>query len=212
MDTIFFKPWIGQFYGTNSSCFNKKILIVGDSHYCEKNCSDCGDKRYSEQCCNFTEETISDYLSQTNSDSWTKTFTKFMNSLVINKEDYDRNTAWNSVSFYNFLQIAAGDAPRQTAEYSYLNKKNLTAFIQVIRNLNPDVIITWGNKVWDSLPNDFGYGQAVASTIFSQGHFSYPFKEKHITLIGVTHPSSAYKSDFFNNIFMQLKINENNNR
>lgn len=208
MDNVFFKPWVGKLYGTSSSCFNKKILVVGDSHYCKENCSDCGDKKHSDRCSNFTEEAISDYLEQTDSGNWTKTFTKFMNSLVINKSDYDRYTAWNSVSFYNFLQIAAGDAPRQTAEYSYGNKIHLAAFIQVVNNLKPDVIITWGNKVWDSLPSDFGYGSLIASPIFPQIHFICPFEDKKIALVGITHPSTAYKSDDFKNIFMQLKINE----
>lgn len=207
MDKIFFKPWIGKSYGTNLSLFNKKILIVGDSHYCEDNCSDCGDKKHSARCSDFTEETISAYLGQTDSAAWTKTFTKFMNSLVIDKVDYDRQTAWNSVCFYNFLQIAAGDTPRKTAEYSYSNQTHLVAFIQVLNHLKPDIIITWGNKVWDSLPINFGYGEATPDSIFPQIYYHYPFENKTISLIGVTHPSSAYTSDDFNKIFTQLKIN-----
>jgi len=208
MENVFFEPWIGKFYGTNSSLFNKKILIIGDSHYCEDNCSDCGDKKYSPRCSNFTEETINAYLSPTDLAAWTKTFTKFMNSLVIDKVDYDRQTAWNSVCFYNFLQIAAGDAPRKTSEYSYKNQIHLSAFIEVLNKLKPDVIITWGNKVWNSLPNDFGYGEAIPDETFPKFHFNYPFENKIISLIGVTHPSAAYTSDNFNKIFTQLRINE----
>lgn len=207
MDKVFFKPWVGKFYGTNNSCFSKKILIVGDSHYCEEKCSDCGDKKHFIRCSDFTAEAISDYLNSADSADWKKTFTKFMNSFVSDHTDYERNIAWNSVSFYNYLQFVAGDAPRQTAEYSYNNETHLAAFLQVLAYLKPDVIVTWGNKVWDSLPNDFGYGEATSGPIFPQIHFNYPFENKTITLIGVTHPSTAYKSDEFKNIFTQLKIN-----
>lgn len=207
MDNIFFKPWVGDFYGNELSHFNKKILIVGDSHYCKDNCSDCGDKKHSYRCSNFTKEAISAYLDQSDSGAWTNTFTKFMNSFVINKADYDRVAVWNSVSFYNFLQIAAGDAPRKTAEYSYNEKDHLAAFIQILNFLKPDVIITWGNRVWDSLPSNFGYGESTPDSMFPQIHYNYPFENKTISLVGITHPSTAYRADEFNKIFTQLKIN-----
>ena len=40
MDRPFFEPWIGENY-ENGGLFGKKILALGDSHYCDS-CEVCG--------------------------------------------------------------------------------------------------------------------------------------------------------------------------
>lgn len=40
MDRPFFEPWIGENY-ENGGLYGKKILALGDSHYCES-CEVCG--------------------------------------------------------------------------------------------------------------------------------------------------------------------------
>ena len=47
MKHVFFKPWVGKDYSTGG-IFKKKILVVGESHYCD-GCNYCGLK-YAKEC------------------------------------------------------------------------------------------------------------------------------------------------------------------
>ncbi len=39
---IFFQPFVGKDYA-NGGIFGKRIMILGESHYCDESCTDCGD-------------------------------------------------------------------------------------------------------------------------------------------------------------------------
>lgn len=39
---IFFQPFVGKDYA-NGGIFGKRIMILGESHYCDESCADCGD-------------------------------------------------------------------------------------------------------------------------------------------------------------------------
>ena len=80
---VFFRPWIGKNY-QSGGIFQKKILVVGESHYCD-GCEECGLK-FKPQGCDAlnTSGVVREFLDGCKS-NWTKTFTKFERSLV-NKE------------------------------------------------------------------------------------------------------------------------------
>ena len=80
---VFFKPWIGKNY-QSGGIFPKKILVVGESHYCG-GCEECGLK-YKPQGCEAvnTIKTIRLLLDGYTA-TWTPTYRKFERSLV-NKE------------------------------------------------------------------------------------------------------------------------------
>lgn len=206
MERVFFKPWVGSRYGKADSVFDKKILVLGDSHYCEEGCVPCGIDEKKEQCGNFTTEVIRDYLDYNVKGTWKRTFTKFMNSFV-GGTDYHRDEFWESVSFYNYLQIAAGNNSRQTRSYDYNQERHKAALLEVISSLDPDVIVCWGNNVWDAMPEDIGWGRGFLSKEFSCC-FVYPFKDRELKFIGITHPSSSYKSSQWTSVFGQLGVNK----
>jgi hypothetical protein len=206
MTNVFFKPWIGNLYGRNGSVFNQRILILGDSHYADE--SDLGPINH-EQSSNFTTGVLSDYLDPEIQGNWKSTFTKFMNSFVRDDVQSERSheELWNSVAFFNYLQIPAGATSRQTQHFKYTKEKDRSAFLEVIEELEPDVIISWGNKVWDAIPEDFGYGTYVPSQEYSRFYYKYPFKGRNLKLIGITHPSAAYTSSDWTKIFTELNVN-----
>ena len=82
MENVFFKPWVGKNYHTGG-IFKKKILVVGESHYCG-GCNECGLK-YSPECDELTTTGVMEFYLAGNTDTWTPTFKKFERSLV-NKE------------------------------------------------------------------------------------------------------------------------------
>ncbi|WP_274003622.1 hypothetical protein [Vibrio parahaemolyticus] len=209
MNNVFFKPWVGCDYGGDNSLFQHKILVLGDSHYCEEHCFQCGSQEKRELCSGFTTEVVNDYLNPDISARWKSTFTTFMNSFVADTkhDEQSRIGLWNSVAFYNYLQIAAGTDARQTQHYNYEDPKYKSALIEVINELQPDIIISWGNKAWDAVPEDLGFGKYRVSQQFGNCCCIYPYKDKEIQLIGVTHPSTAYKSSYWSNVFCELRAN-----
>ncbi|WP_418114440.1 hypothetical protein RJD40_19460 [Vibrio scophthalmi] len=209
MKNVFFKPWVGSEYGTDKSLFQNKILVLGDSHYCEEYCFQCGSQEKRECCSEFTTEVVNDYLNPDITARWKKTFTTFMNSFVAGTkhDEQSRNDLWNSVAFYNYLQIAAGTDVRQTQHYNYEDPTYKSALIEVITELQPDFIISWGNKAWDAVPEDLGFGKYGVSQQFENCCCVYPYKDAEIQLIGVTHPSTAYKSSYWSSVFCELRAN-----
>lgn len=208
MKNVFFRPWIGNEYGMQGSVFSQKILILGDSHYIDES-EIMNMVENHEQSCDFTTGVMNDYLNPDIDGNWKSTFTKFMNSLVADSvhSECTRSELWNSVAFYNYLQIPAGSNSRLTQHFNYTKEKDSNALLEVIEELAPDVIISWGNKVWDAIPEDLGYGNYVANEDFSGFVYNYPYKKRELKLLGVTHPSTSYKSSYWAKVFSKAGVN-----
>ena len=61
-DNIFFQPFVGKDYA-NGGIFGKRIMILGESHYCDENCTDCGDCQLHRECMNFTQQVLDEVLN-----------------------------------------------------------------------------------------------------------------------------------------------------
>ena len=62
MNGLFFRPWVGSAY-SSGGIFGKRVMILGESHYCEEGCTDCGNARVHPECCAFTNGVVSDVLT-----------------------------------------------------------------------------------------------------------------------------------------------------
>jgi hypothetical protein len=209
---IFFDPWIGQNYGKPGSIFNKRILALGGSHYC-KDCEDCGSRELHPECTSMTQDVVKEYLSGNCHEYWKKTFSTFINSFYDRStSDEERKEFFKSVIFYNYLQTCAGEDPYSASQYDYTEEKHLKAFYEVIDKTLPDVVISWGSKVWEALPDDWNeYGEAEKGTPINingdnfQDYQYYPYKNRHkIMLILAHHPSVAYDRLYHYKIFSEL--------
>lgn len=216
---VFFNPVAGKNYATKESLFSKKILVLGDSHYCDCECTSretCGDKLLHPDCLNFTEEIINMYLNpECNGTrfSWKRSYSRFINSMYghsANQEE--RESFFDSIVFYNFLQNAAGKNWNDANNYDHGQNQHLKAFYVVLDNYMPDVVISWGNRLWNTLRNDWGYGEAEKKplTINNEefhSRYYYPYKNKIIMLIGATHPSSSkFGNTFYHELFKHLEL------
>jgi len=162
---VFFEPWVGVNYN-EGGIFRKKILVIGNSHYCgdRNSCQRCGVENESlytgKDCKDFTKTIINTYLDYQESkceyEGWMKTFSNFEKALN------DKNSSediWNSISFYNYLQVAVpndGDKTNSNKTYNrYYDDycKSEDCLWSVISDLKPDCIIVWGRIVW----NHIGY-------------------------------------------------------
>lgn len=148
MKNVFFKPWVGPNY--NSGFNGKRILVIGTSHYCnskDEKCTECPKSCGNYNIKNLTIEVINDDARSNASSKYKKTFTCFERAMV-NREFKslpERESFWDSLSFYNFCQMPL----------SYWNDKatnsqlvdSLSAFKEVLTTLKPEVIIIWGAPV-----------------------------------------------------------------
>ena len=39
-------------------------MVLGESHYCDEECADCGDCRLHRECMGFTQQVLDDYLNE----------------------------------------------------------------------------------------------------------------------------------------------------
>ena len=197
-NNIFFQPFVGKDYA-DGGIFGKRIMVLGESHYCDEGCADCGDCRLHRECIGFTQGVLRDYLDEgTDRQNWMRTFVKFERSLVGEETDQAlRLKIWDSVVFFNYLQVAMGE-PREagtSAQYRQAGE----AFFEVLSKYQPEYVIAWGNRLWDKMPSEHwqngddivvdGYHVATGWYVLSNG--------KRVKAMAVNHPSVGYSWDYW---------------
>lgn len=197
LQNTFFKPWVGTNYSTG---FNgKKILVLGESHYCGEGCENCGIVN-GNVCESFTSDVINEFLNYKLGNAahkrWMNTFTKFVNVIHgDNVESLKHLAFWNSVIFFNYVQRAL-DGPRISPTVIDFEKSKV-AFYEVIGNFNPDLIIVWGKRLWDRMPDDGAWGDQIHPN-FNNKYYYYTVANKTIPAFYIYHPSST---DFNSSLF-----------
>jgi hypothetical protein len=198
MKKVFFNPWVGKNYKNNGGIFKKKILALGDSHYCGE-CNYCGDLSINKiDCREMTSDVINYFLDQTQTAKWKKTFTCFERAVsgkaLMLKE---KNEFWNSLIFYNYVQNATMCDPN-TPPTEEMYKKSEVAFWEILQKFEPDYILIWGKRLYDYLPNDTPFGKGKLKDIEINGSIDFgaiwyvPIKNKTIIAYRIPHPGRPF--------------------
>lgn len=197
MKYVRFEPWKGKNYLT-SGLNGKKILAIGESFYCSEEEAD----KFASA---LTEKVVNDYLAirngefRENKGEWTNTYLKFERSLVGEETTPERSREiWNSIAFYNYLQIPMSGARESGSPIDYKNAEK--AFFDVINELQPDLIIVWGvGKLFNNMPEDrwtWGKRLDVDGWDINNGYYQLD-NEKQVRCIAVYHPSTGYQWDWW---------------
>ena len=198
----FFLPWVGKDY--EHSMFDKRILVLGESHYCGTGCHDCGSSRH-DDCSDFTTRRVEDYLNNANErERWMNTYLKFERSLVGYETTYEnRQQIWDNISFYNFLQVAMG-GPRLAGTLEQYQEA-VESFNKVLEQLQPDVLIVWGKRLWNVLPARWREGESVIVDGYQvqNGYFSLN-SGKQVCTFCVYHPSSGYDWSYWHKVIKRF--------
>lgn len=193
MNATFFTPWIGSLYGSPNSILRKRVMVVGASHYCEHCCHDCGNAFVHPDCSVFTQDVICDYLSDNGSGYWKKTFTTYINSAFGRRSSTDERIRFlESIVFANFLQKVEGRTANEKHNEYFQEPAHVEAFMTTIHDCQPDVIVTWGSRVWNAIPLNLGFGNAE---MVGDSIFRYPFEDRFFILLGLHHPAIAFPSN-----------------
>lgn len=176
-------------------------MVLGDSHYCDNDCSDCGIHHHG-NCSEFTPEVVKAYLDQNNErEEWMSTYLKFERSLV-NHETTPEESAriWDSLLFYNYLQLAM-QRPRQ-AGTSEQYRDARAPFFEVLDEYQPDLLIVWGVRLWNNLPSERwvdGKDIEVDGYPIKNGYYQLA-NGKTVRVICVYHPSVGYSWDYWHRV------------
>ena len=135
MNSVHFDPWIGNDYW-NGGCFDKKILVLGESHYGQDTgSSKTIDLLYDQACSHYT------MAAYTN-------FERALNGCETDCDDRER--IWNSVAFYNYVQSCVSKSRKSPKQCQFEESED--AFFEVLEYLEPDVVLVWGSRLWENLP------------------------------------------------------------
>ena len=190
---IFFQPHIGRHY-QQSLLFGKRIVALGESHYCSDGCADCGSARHPE-CARFSSKVIADYLNPNNErEGWMNTYLKFERSLVGRETDHAESLRiWDSIAFYNYLQVAMGGPRKAGSREQYADAAE--PFFEMLEKLRPDLLIVWGLRLWNALPGGERWTNAPEIELkgYAISNGFYQLDDGHkVRAFPVYHPSTGY--------------------
>lgn len=195
-----FDPWVGRSY-SSGGIFGKRIMALGESHYCDRGCSDCGIVRHLE-CQHFTEKVVREYLDLDNErEGWMSTYLKFERSLVGRETSHDDSLRiWDSLLFYNYLQYAM-HTPRQAGTPEQYRSSS-QAFFSVLERYRPELILVWGVRLWDNLPNERWIdGDSIVIDGYDVRNGYYTLESGcRVPVLCLYHPSSGYDWLWWNKV------------
>lgn len=205
--SIRFKPCRGRNFGTPQSIFSRPTLILGGSAYSD------GPEATPEEDADATQDLLSCYFDDKIRGRWKATYTRFINAVYGDDTNgSEREAYFDSIIFYNYLQEYAGSRPGDAPKFDYAADQHFSAFLEVLNEHKPDVIIAWGNLVWNALPDDWGFGSANKEPQFQVlgrtfvKYQTYPYAGRDILLVGVKHPSTSFSRDFHHELFLRLNL------
>ena len=197
-NSSFFEPWVGKDYETGG-IFGKKLLVLGESLYC-CDCEDCGvgKAHESKHNCRTTKMTIEEILNEYDKiGRYKTTYTKFERALYGDYTDSKlKEEIWNSVMFYNYVQIAMGDT---RVSPTYANFKNSEkAFFEILEQYRPQGIIVWGRRLWGKMPGGDLWNELEPIEIEGEkerfGEYTLIDGSK-IKVMSIYHPSWGFKPE-----------------
>ena len=190
MNRVRLAPWIGKNYRTTGFA-GKRILALGESHYCE-NASDATE--------DITRKVIADLFDpQSKHEAYMNTYTKFAKALLgcraLTFEDKER--FWNSVAFYNYVQFPMSRPRMVPSRGNFKNSE--AAFFEVLEMLSPDIVIVWGHRLYNNLPQGGLQGDDLRA---SDGHWIETWRyflsdRKEVKVVPIMHPSSSFSPEYW---------------
>ena len=197
MSEVIFKPYVGKNY-KSGGIFGKRILVLGESHYCSKE----------EACDTLTEEVLQEYLNHEVNEGWMNTFKKFVRALVgKTTSSEDSFQIWDSLAFYNYLQVPMADNRLAGTEEDYKNAEK--PFFEVLDELKPDFMIIWGKRLWNKTPGtNWTLDTPVIVDNYENpvGTYMTPNGHKVITTPVYHHPSTSFDWDYCYRVLKKIGI------
>lgn len=179
MNGVFFKPWVGKSYLTRG-LFQKRILILGESHY-----------QWDEHIPlteNLTIECVEEQLGGTRTHPfWTKIVASFLGRAPSLQ---DKCQFWHEVAFYNYVQWNVGFGARVRPKREMWAKSE-PGFIAVLGALEPECVIVLGYQLWARLPALGNRGPTMEGARQTESWLYPRGNGDKVLAYAILHPSSG---------------------
>ena len=193
MENVNFKPWVGPKY--SDGLHGKKIMILGDSHYCKDELKEggvcwptCVKSKMKTSCNMQTNGIVEEYLYDYKGQRYLQVF-QACDRAYYGKESsqQEKEDFWNSVMFYNYFQNSQ-KGPSKVIE---ITEDAEIAFKEILEEYLPDLIIVWGKRLYnDYLPNWEGLASKIEIDENKKTDIrTYSIKGKDIHIMEVHHPN-----------------------
>ncbi len=186
---VFFEPWIGPQY-ENGGLWNRKVLIVGESHYDEWEDGETPKVIKHDLQRGFTRGCVQEVV---NGVRGARYWNRVRNRL--GGEEHENQTSaifWNKVAFYNFIQSPVSGGPGIKPKPSQWAEA-VTPFGEVLGRLKPARVVFTGTRLWSYVPRRRGKlpdvevaGQSLPVEFFEIDN------GRHVYVTATPHPRSQY--------------------
>lgn len=177
-------PWIGDKYRT-VGIRGRKILILGESSYNPK--APPQDYRISDH----NRYLVDDAIGHDEGKGY-KSTSRF-NTSIPRMFGFDwrshprRREFWNSVAFYNFLQLILTKPRERPPAESWQNA--VAPFLETLQELHPEFAICFGKNMWGHLPKQQETELPNADAVFAR-KAEIPLQDgARVIMLGFMHPS-----------------------
>jgi hypothetical protein len=193
-----FLPFIGQYY--NQGIFGKKVLVLGESHYCDE-------KTKPEEFKDVTRNCVQAFLDKNaERERWMNTYRKFERALANKATSFeDSARIWDSLIFYNYLQEPMSK-PRECGTLKQY-KDAAEPFFETLNCYQPDVVIVWGIRLYNQMPNENwedGHQEIVVNDYkINYGYYNMS-NGKKITVLAIRHPSCPFSWTFWHKVLKTI--------
>ncbi|WP_017346110.1 hypothetical protein [Pantoea sp. A4] len=133
-----FKPFVGKDYF--QSKYGVRVLVLGESHY-----GDDGDESE-----DYTQMVVANHAYTPGLPFFSRV-TKLLRLSKDTPSNEERYDAWQQIAFYNFVQEFVGEKWRMSPT-AKMWEDAAPMFLEVARELKPDIILVLGHNLWDKVP------------------------------------------------------------
>lgn len=186
LTSITFLPWVGDNYGTG--LFRLRLLIVGDSFYDWSDDAEIGRQR----------DLASDIIREQLRGDYSVAFhTKLCSAFLgYSPSLADKQAFWQSVAFYNFLQVSAGSHhAADPGQDAWLASRR--PFLEVLEALQPQAVVALGERVWNWMPEAMGPPPQVPG-VERRDLCRYQHSGGGVAVMRIAHPSySGFQSELW---------------
>lgn len=206
-----FLPWIGYEYEKGIyyneigelECGNgkgKKVLVLGESFYWGDEEDDTEENN--DDASHFLETLIKLVISE-DSNFNIRTFKRFEKAMAYKNKEWgltQRQVFWNHLIFYDYVQEPLKYPRLSPTEEQFEDSEK--SFWKVIEICNPDIIIAWGKRLYNHLPQEGEQGEDIECNDDSVETWVY---RKNIRVIPIIHPAAPmFSTQVWYNILKQL--------
>ena len=225
-----FLPWVGEYYKSGDGFQGKKILILGDSHYCETSANRnhiCNERwvENGEKCsfdcmdcdCYKMNRSLmdNDYLPYRKGDKENKK--EFRSHSCFEKIIYGRKSIstedslwfWDNVVFYNYVQHSQSGTSKES-EHPEAAPMYMSAINELLEDLDPTPthIIVWSQRCFNLLPSGVEEDEEFVIEEYKTRVRRYCIKGKIIKAIAMNHPSRAGQAEWHSILKAFLELDD----